>query len=235
VTQQSASTSVGSRAQRASFALASLGWAYLAALHRSDYVRAGQLLVTFQREWNAFGGYVTDRQPEQIRTALRFLPIDGQWQTQTANALALASVPAEAQQFRTELVRTAGSAATGAAGAARFFAEHMLYLAPMGDEAIWAAYDQATSVGPMDVGSHLHDWVFNYSEGFDIGTERGVIDQLAAQSQTVDFGTQEPMQVTALAPRRGSGSYWPWLVGGAAVLTLGGVLAWRKWGKGRRR
>lgn len=242
MTQQSASTSVSTRGPRARLALASLGWTYLAELAGSDWVRANQLLVAFQREWNEYGSYVTDGMPDAVVQQLRILPVDGLWAERTAVAIALALKSAIAPSQwptgtddRNALVATTRAGSGGIPAATVVFRERLLELAPMHDEAIWIASDWSSNVGPMDVVVHLHDAMFNYIEGFDERSEADVIDQLAPSNQTIDFGAQAPISVTAIAPRRGSGSYWPWLVGGTAVVALGGILAWHKWGKGRRR
>jgi len=241
MTLPSASTSVSARGPRARVALGSLGWAYLAALDRGDWVRASQLLATFQREWNEFGSYVTELQSRTIAEGLRSLPVDGMWQVMTANALALATVPAEEAAERQALVRTAGTMMANSSAAA-FFHEKLLYLAPYGDENIWMVFRWAMEAAPWDVGPLLHARIFDYIEGFESSGPETLppdVQQAGTPVRTTSPAREYAMEeipVTAIVQRKGIGAYWPFAVAGVGVVALFGILAVRKWGKkGRRR
>ena len=232
--------------------LASIGWAFLASLSRSDWIRANILLASFQREWSTYGGYVidgADGMSPTIAAQLRSLSQGGRWDTTTAVALSIAlkrsisvSQWPSGQADRQALVDTTSPGATGMAGAGTIFRERLLELAPFGDEVIWLAYNWAQQVAPQDAGAHVHAMAFEYVEGFDTSSE--ALPPEAQRAGVVPISTPsiapvvagEEFQITAQTQRRGTGVYWALGAIGVGVAVLGGVLAWRKWGKkgGRR-
>jgi hypothetical protein len=249
---QTASGTVADRGSRAQVALGSLGWAYLASIHTGDLIRANLLLLAFQRAWNAYGYFVTAAQPQRIQDALRLIPINGQWScyaglvgcvgptsvTATANAVALAAVPAEEVNTRTELVHTSSPAGGGVPAAGAYFGNRLLYLAPMGDERIWMVYHWAQEVAPQDVQSHLEQRLFDYIEGGDEDpTDQAV--PLDAQRAGVPaptpprvYNIPTPIHVPGIVPRGGKLAFWPWAVAGVGLVVLTGVLLFRR---GKRR
>lgn len=224
--------SASARTPRITFIRDSLAWAYLASLHRSDFVRASQLLATFQRTWNETGGYIGPlaHVRAQLASPLR---VDGMWELRTATAVAV-SLSAEVSDGDRELLQaTAGPGGTGAAGAADFFNVILFDLAPLGSEPVWLAYDWAQEVAPWDVTAHMRQRVSDFVEGFDSGDE---FLPPEAQRAGVPVGTPTvytgpAFDITATPLRAARPSYWPWAIAGAGVLTLAGILAWRKWGK----
>lgn len=232
-----ASTTVGSRSARAQVIMGSLAWAVLAAFSSSDAVRANQLLVTFQRQWALHGGAVLAGQSAAAQR-YRSVPVTGQWEAQTAGALAIALlvvIPSSYSDYGTAqaeaLLRTTAAGGVSAAGA--IWRTHIMDFAPLGHEAIWRVFDWAQEVAPMDISSHLAQRMEDFVDGLSAAAAPPDAQRAGVPVGTEEVVIQEPINVTAIAPMRAARSYWPWAVAGLGVVALGGVLVW-KLGKKRR-
>jgi LPXTG-motif cell wall-anchored protein len=210
-----------------------LAWAYFVGLWRSDWVRASQILVTLQNFIKAhIDAFVTAETP-QTRAGFMAMQPTGQFddaaRAALIRALFLANVATSAVLARMPQP-TAGVAALNA------WAAQALIPTRDSTRPIWAAWNVASAVAPQDVAFHLARWADDFSEGVDTTPQHTTVAAESSDALSRATPTQEPAPsffVPGALTARATQPLWPWVLGGLALVGLGGGLLYLR--KRRRR
>ena len=236
----SAATNRGARAR---FALAGEAWAYMAALWRSDWAAASQILAVFQQDFTGYRSYVAAGYPSGAPSSLpRTLSANGAFtpDTRLAMAAVLLVGPLGQNQGRANALRTFPAAASALGG---WWNQNLVPLYPSdgSQEAqnLWA-FDRAVRYGnTSEAGANVSTHAFAVIEGItsdgsdfirqqaNAGAQE-IIQQAASgkpqANQAANQITDQPGAVTALpgslvtAIRPERRSEWGFYVAGAVVL-----------------
>jgi len=226
---------------RPAYALATLGWAYLEAILVSQGVAATGFLTSFQRTYN-------DHRADLVRTfdnpgaaegiLPRSLAIDGVFGPNTAHALGGAFIAVGHASGESIPTRVASLPAWFRGFKRSVPASNFV---PARANALLAE----TARDPQNAGANSSAWAWGYVEGLNDAGSGSLIDDILSANTPPPITTAAPIAQQAAVLTAPGGQllpvefirgrapawqrYWPWLVAGGGLLTLGGLLGWSYW------
>lgn len=198
---------------RIRIAVGGLALAYLRLLSEGDTLRASQALRMFQSYWNTTGAPV-------ILGEVGELIANGGFDPDTYGAI----------YYSFQALGISGFDPTVTGRAADLPARYERVSKPPAAHPAWGPYNRAKASSIVNVGMALEEWIHDFELGLDGEPSLDWLDELAG-----DIDYHGPLTtIVGVSPSGGRSSYWPWAIGGAALLTVGVGLAYGLKKKRRR-
>lgn len=223
---ETASSTVVDRTSRVRAAAGWIALAYLRLLAEGDTLRASVVLAVFQGFWNVQRRNITAGAVDLPAMVPPDLVASGQLNQPTQNALLYTL-------WLNQLVLGARVDAVQGYGATVLLQQIYPHLR-VSLTNVWLVYNEARAVPVGDVHSAIEDWAFSFVEG--ISQEDDLYNTLAQGGATVDStGIGPEIPITGMSTRGTTYSYWPWALGGLALVLAGAGFAYRMKRRRRRR